>query len=69
MNIPSQRNNEMNLLNEQLARVRIRELEQRAIQPRPEVAEAIRLHRSRRRAHRWTQLARWAESRAAQANR
>lgn len=57
------------LMNEQLARIRIRELERNAMVQRPEVAEAIRLYHARRRARAWERLARWANHRAALARR
>ncbi|MGH3949346.1 MAG: hypothetical protein ACRDSE_09510 [Pseudonocardiaceae bacterium] len=64
MSTTTTRGQEMNLLSEQLAMARIRELEDLAEVRRPEVVTAIREHAARRRAYRWILLSRWAQRRA-----
>lgn len=57
----------MNLLNEELARARIRESEDFLASRSPEIADAIRLFRAQRKARRWSRLSRWAARRAERA--
>ncbi|MGH3519712.1 MAG: hypothetical protein ACRDQ7_20425 [Haloechinothrix sp.] len=57
----------MDLLTEQVAAVRLREREELEAARRPEVEEAIREHKARRRAYRWARLSRWAARKAERA--